>query len=88
MVEWITSPGLTAYEDALRFMEERADAVAQGRAEECIWLLEHPPLYTAGTSAQREDLVDPDRFPVFEHHEGQLRSIHGMTVKGCDCGVN
>ena len=58
MVEWITSDSLVSYEEATRFMEERAEAIARGEAEECIWLLEHPPLYTAGTSARPEDLTD------------------------------
>jgi hypothetical protein len=52
MVEWITSPGLTDYDTAIHQMETRAEAIAQGRADEAVWLLEHPPLYTAGTSAQ------------------------------------
>ena len=65
MVEWITTPGLTDYREAEAWMENRATAIAAGKADECIWLLEHPPLYTAGTSAQPEDLTDPDRFPVF-----------------------
>jgi len=77
MVEWITTTGLTAYDDALTFMEDRADAIAQGRAEECVWLLEHPPLYTAGTSAKRADLIDPDRFPVFEARRGGQYTYHG-----------
>jgi len=76
-VEWITSDGLTPYEDALAFMEARATAIAAGEARECIWLLEHPPLYTAGTSARREDLTDPDRFPVFEARRGGQYTYHG-----------
>ncbi|WP_284165067.1 lipoyl(octanoyl) transferase LipB [Frigidibacter sp. SD6-1] len=77
MVEWITSPGLIAYEDALTFMEKRVAAIAEGRAGECIWLLEHPPLYTAGTSARAEDLTDPDRFPVYEARRGGQYTYHG-----------
>ena len=77
MVEWITSPGLTPYPDALTFMETRADAIAAGTAEECIWLVEHPPLYTAGTSAKAADLVDPERFPVFEARRGGEYTYHG-----------
>ena len=61
MVEWIISDGLTDYREAETLMEARANAIAAGEAEECIWLLEHPPLYTAGTSARREDLTDPDQ---------------------------
>ena len=77
MVEWIISDGLTGYEDALAFMDRRAAAIAAGEARECIWLLEHPPLYTAGTSARPEDLTDPDRFPVFEAGRGGQYTYHG-----------
>lgn len=76
-MEWKISEGLTPYEEALGFMEARVDAISAGTADECIWLLEHPPLYTAGTSAQREDLVDPDRFPVFEARRGGQYTYHG-----------
>ena len=62
MVEWITSDGLVDYDQAVAFMEDRAAAISEGSAEECIWLVEHPPLYTAGTSAKREDLTDPAAF--------------------------
>lgn len=77
MVEWITAPGLTPYPEALAFMEARADAIAAGTAPECIWLVEHPPLYTSGTSAKPADLVDPDRFPVFEARRGGEYTYHG-----------
>ncbi|WP_372610928.1 lipoyl(octanoyl) transferase LipB [Aquicoccus sp.] len=77
MVEWKITDGLTDYEEALRFMEARVAAIASGEAEECIWLLEHPPLYTAGTSARREDLTDPGRFPVFEARRGGQYTYHG-----------
>ena len=77
MVDWIISEGLTAYETALAFMEDRVAAIRSGDADECIWLIEHPPLYTAGTSAKREDLVDPDRFPVFEARRGGQYTYHG-----------
>ncbi|MGI3163145.1 lipoyl(octanoyl) transferase LipB [Pseudooceanicola sp. 200-1SW] len=76
-VEWIISPDLVPYETALAEMEARVAAIAEGRAAEAIWLLEHPPLYTAGTSARREDLVDPDRFPVFEARRGGQYTYHG-----------
>ncbi|MEP4198804.1 MAG: lipoyl(octanoyl) transferase LipB [Aliishimia sp.] len=76
-IEWITTDGLTNYKDALAFMETRANAIAAGDAPECIWLLEHPPLYTAGTSAKLEDLVEPDRFPVFEARRGGQYTYHG-----------
>ncbi|MEZ5751531.1 MAG: lipoyl(octanoyl) transferase LipB [Paracoccaceae bacterium] len=77
MVEWRIESGLVAYPDALATMEERVAEIAQGRADEMIWLLEHPPLYTAGTSARREDLVDPDRFPVFDAGRGGQYTYHG-----------
>jgi lipoyl(octanoyl) transferase len=77
MVEWITSQGLVPYPDAVSKMEARAAAIAEGRAGEAIWLLEHPPLYTAGTSARPEDLRAPDRFPVFETRRGGQYTYHG-----------
>jgi len=77
MVEWRISDGLTDYEEALREMEARADAIAAGEAEELIWLVEHPPLYTAGTSAKAEDLVDPDRFPTYDARRGGEYTYHG-----------
>jgi lipoyl(octanoyl) transferase len=76
-VEWRIEPGLTQYGDALAFMEARADAIRQGSAPEMVWLVEHPPLYTAGTSAKAEDLVDPDRFPVFAAGRGGEYTYHG-----------
>ncbi|MEP9371688.1 lipoyl(octanoyl) transferase LipB [Mesorhizobium sp. KR1-2] len=76
-VEWRIEPGLTPYEDALAFMESRAAAIRDGSAGELVWLVEHPPLYTAGTSAQPTDLVDPDRFPVFNAGRGGEYTYHG-----------
>ncbi len=77
MVEWKISPGLTGYNDALAAMEARVGAIASGDAPELVWLLEHPPLYTAGTSSRREDLIDPDRFPVHEARRGGQYTYHG-----------
>ncbi len=77
MVDWLTSDGLTPYDVALREMEARADAIRAGTAGEAIWLVEHPPLYTAGTSANPADLTDPDRFPVFEARRGGQYTYHG-----------
>ena len=57
-VEWRISPGLTPYAEAVAFMEARAEAIAAGAAREQVWLLEHPPIYTAGTSAKDGDLID------------------------------
>jgi lipoyl(octanoyl) transferase len=76
-VEWRLEPGLTQYEDALAFMEARAAAIREGSAPETVWLVEHPPLYTAGTSARSEDLVEPDRFPVFSAGRGGEYTYHG-----------
>lgn len=77
MVEWITHEGLLAYDEAVAFMEARAEAIARGEAGECIWLVEHPPLYTAGTSAKPADLTDPDRFPVYTSKRGGQYTYHG-----------
>ena len=63
-IEWRTSTGVIDYPHALNFMEERADDIHGGNAPETVWLLEHPPLYTAGTSADKKDLLTPDRFEV------------------------
>jgi lipoyl(octanoyl) transferase len=75
-VEWRIADGLTPYEDAVVFMEARADAIASGEARELVWLVEHPPLYTAGTSAQDGDLVDAS-FPVHRTGRGGQFTYHG-----------
>jgi lipoyl(octanoyl) transferase len=75
--EWLVQPGLTPYEHAVAFMEARAGAIRDGTANELIWLVEHPPLYTAGTSAQDKDLVDANRFPVFNAGRGGEYTYHG-----------
>ena len=75
-VEWRVSDGLVSYDDALAVMEERVTAVARGAAPELVWLLEHPPLYTAGTSAKGDDLVEA-RFPVYETGRGGQFTYHG-----------
>ncbi|MEP3296960.1 MAG: lipoyl(octanoyl) transferase LipB [Pseudoruegeria sp.] len=77
MVEWITHDGLLSYEDAVSFMEARANGIAAGTHGECIWLVEHPPLYTAGTSANIQDLTDPERFPVYNSKRGGQYTYHG-----------
>lgn len=77
MPEWITSDGLTDYLSAVAQMEARAEAIAAGQADELIWLVEHPPLYTAGTSAKPADLVEPDRFPVYPVGRGGQYTYHG-----------
>ncbi len=73
---WCVSPGLTPYAPALAAMQARAAAIREGAAEECVWLVEHPPLYTAGTSARREELLDP-RFPTFDAGRGGQWTYHG-----------
>lgn len=75
-VEWMVSDTQVPYPDALAAMEARVAAIADGTAGEAVWLLEHPPLYTAGTSAKPEDLVER-RFPVFEAGRGGQFTYHG-----------
>ena len=75
--EWRVSDGLVAYEDAVSAMEQRVAAIRAGSAPEQVWLLEHPPLYTAGTSAKPGDLVDPTRLPVFQTGRGGQFTYHG-----------
>jgi lipoyl(octanoyl) transferase len=76
-MDWIISDGLVDYETALATMEARVADIAAGRAPEMVWLLEHPPLYTAGTSANIADLTDPDRFPVYTAKRGGQYTYHG-----------
>jgi lipoyl(octanoyl) transferase len=93
--EWTISPGLTGYPEAVAAMEARAGAIAAGTAGELIWLVEHPPLYSAGASARIEDLTDPGRFPVHQTRRGGQYTYHGpgqrvvyamldLTVRGRD----
>jgi lipoyl(octanoyl) transferase len=74
---WATSTGLVPYREAEAAMEARASAIADGAAGELVWLLEHPPLYTAGVSAKPADLLDPERFPVFRSGRGGQFTYHG-----------
>ena len=76
-VGWRISDAPVDYEAAVAWMEARAAAIAQGGASEVAWLLEHPPLYTAGTSARAEDLLDPGRFPVHRSGRGGQFTYHG-----------
>lgn len=76
-VEWIISDAPVAYPEALAAMKARAAAIAEGSAPEAVWLLEHPPLYTAGTSADRQDLLEPERFPVYDAGRGGEYTYHG-----------
>lgn len=75
--EWIVAPGLTPYAEAVAAMEARAAAIRDGGAPERVWLVEHPPLYTAGTGAAAADLVDPSRLPVFASGRGGQYTYHG-----------
>ncbi|CTQ50394.1 lipoyl(octanoyl) transferase LipB [Jannaschia donghaensis] len=83
--DWITSDAPVAYPDALAQMQARVAAIQAGTANEAIWLLEHPPLYTAGTSAKPADLTDPDRFPVFEARRGGQYTYHGPGQRVAYC---
>jgi len=74
--DWKVRDGLLPYPEAISFMEERAEAIASGRAGEMVWLVEHPPIYTAGTSAKDADLIDA-RFPVFKTGRGGQFTYHG-----------
>ena len=77
MTDWIISDGLTEYDAALASMEARVAGIRAGTARERIWLVEHPPLYTAGTSAAPEELLSPDRFPVHQAGRGGRFTYHG-----------
>jgi lipoyl(octanoyl) transferase len=74
--EWLARPGLLPYPEAVEFMETRAAAIAAGTAPELVWLVEHPPIYTQGTSAREEDLIDA-RFPVYKTGRGGQFTYHG-----------
>ena len=76
-VRWRISEGLVPYDEAVAAMEEEVAAIADGRADELVWLLEHPPLYTAGTSANTADLIEPERFPVHTTGRGGEYTYHG-----------
>jgi lipoyl(octanoyl) transferase len=76
-IEWRVSEGLVPYEEALAFMNDRAAAIRAGEAPECVWLLEHPPLFTAGTSADPAELMNPLDFPVYDAGRGGRYTYHG-----------
>ena len=76
-VEWRISERPQGYPEAVAAMETRVAAIRAGRSPELVWLLEHPPLYTAGTSAEDADLVDPGRFPVYRTGRGGQYTYHG-----------
>jgi len=76
-VRWRVADGLVGYEDAVAEMERQVADIADGKADELVWLVEHPALYTAGTSADSKDLIEPDRFPVFATGRGGEYTYHG-----------
>jgi len=76
-VEWLTSNAPVPYPDALAVMDGRVAAIADREASECVWLIEHPPLYTAGTSAKASELLDEGRFPVYRTGRGGRFTYHG-----------
>lgn len=77
MIQWEISDTKVDYLTALEKMDSHVEKMINGKADEKIWFLEHPPLYTAGTSARKNDLVEPDRFPVFETKRGGQYTYHG-----------
>lgn len=98
-IEWRISQGAVDYPQAVAEMEERVAAIRAGDAPELVWLLEHPPLYTAGTSARPEDLLDPDLLPVYRSGRGGRFTYHGpgqriayvlldLTRRGRDVGCH
>ena len=76
-IEWRVSDRLVPYDEAMAFMEMRAADIRAGRATECIWLVEHPAMFTAGTSAEPDELFNPNGFPVFEAGRGGRYTYHG-----------
>lgn len=76
-VEWIPSNDVVPYPQAHDFMEHRVAAIRGTNAPDCVWLVDHPPLYTAGTSAESQDLIDPERFPVYDTGRGGQYTYHG-----------
>ena len=77
MTGWAISTDLTGYSEAVAAMEARVAGILDGSADELVWLVEHPPLYTKGASARAEDLLDPTRFPVFDTQRGGQFTYHG-----------
>jgi len=76
-LEWKYTEGLTSYEEAMAFMEQRVADIHQSTATELVWFLQHPPLYTGGTSAKIDDLLLPDRFPIYDTGRGGQYTYHG-----------
>lgn len=84
-VDWAISDARIGYLEAVRLMEARVDAIIAGTQPELVWLLEHPPLYTAGTSAQAADLLEPGRLPVFRTGRGGKFTYHGPGQRIAYC---
>jgi len=82
-LEWRIEEGLIPYPDAVARMEARVAEIVAGRAPQMVWLVEHPPLYTGGTSARPEDLLAPDRFPVYPTGRGGQFTYHGPGQRVC-----
>ena len=80
-IEWKTTTGLTEYEYATTQMEERVAEIISGTQGELVWLVEHPPLYTAGTSAKESDLLEPEKLPVFKTGRGGEFTYHGPGIR-------
>src|SRR3954447_11387227 len=80
-IEWRHSEGLVPYEEPVAEMERRVAAIRAGSMPELVWLLEHPPLYTAGTSARPEDLLEPQRLPVYKSGRGGQYTYHGPVQR-------
>lgn len=76
-IEWKIGKGFVDYNEALNFMEERVAKINEGQANELVWLVEHPPLYTSGTSSKESDLLTPKRFPVYYAGRGGQYTYHG-----------
>ncbi|MDG1022207.1 MAG: lipoyl(octanoyl) transferase LipB [Emcibacteraceae bacterium] len=76
-IEWKIGKGFVDYNEALNFMEERVAKINEGQANELVWLVEHPPLYTSGTSSKESDLLTPKRFPVYYPGRGGQYTYHG-----------
>lgn len=76
-VEWKLSENLVLYEDAVSFMESRVDGIIKGTEKELVWLLEHPPIYTSGTSAKSKDLLNSHNLPVYDSKRGGQYTFHG-----------
>ena len=76
-ISWVVSKNIVAYKDSLAFMQCYVNKIAKNETNELVWMLEHPPLYTAGTSAKQADLLDPNKLPVYYSGRGGQYTYHG-----------